>query len=245
MSSPRVLSVAALLSLSLAAVAGTRFFADRGADMIDSGNFTLFLQGVRIGEERFVIHSDRAGAAGPIFRARAELNLKLEGQTMRVNVALEALGTACRPLRYEVKIDGPEPMTVVTTFARDRMTHEFRTAAGYDREEALVRGKAVILDRNIAHHYFFAGRLADCEPSGVVNVIVPRDRNQERARIVDRGVDSQTVEGRELELRHLEIVSDSGKTRHVWLDGDRVMRIEVPDAGFMAVRSRTATQPTN
>ncbi|UCF20597.1 MAG: hypothetical protein JSU87_04080 [Gemmatimonadota bacterium] len=245
MSSLSVLSVAALVSLSLAAVAGTRLLADRGTDMIDSGNFTLFQGGVRIGEERFVIHSDRAGDAGPIFRARADLSLKLEGQTMRVNVALEALGTACRPRRYEAKVDGPDAMSVVTTFAGNRMTHEFRTSAGYEREEALVRGKAVILDRNIAHHYFFAGRLADCETSGVVNVIVPRDRYLEQARIVDRGVDSQTVEGRALELHHLEIISSSGTSRHVWLDGDRVIKIEVPEEGFMAVRSRTATQPTN
>ena len=112
-------------------------------------------------------------------------------------------------------------------------------------KEFLVRGRAMILDRHIAHHYFFAGRLIDCDPSGAVSVIVPRDRNQEQAQIVDRGVDTQTVEGRELELRHLEIVSNSGKARHVWLDGDRVIKVEVPDEGFQAIRTRTTTQPTN
>ena len=91
-SSPRVLSVAALLSLSLAAVAGSRLFEGREAELLDSGNFTLFLQGARIGEERFVIRSDPAGTAGPIFRTGAELNLKLDGETMRINVALEAAG---------------------------------------------------------------------------------------------------------------------------------------------------------
>jgi hypothetical protein len=58
-------------------------------EVVDSGSFTLYLEGARIGEERFIIRRERAGSAGSVYRAGAELNLKLDGSTMRIGVALE------------------------------------------------------------------------------------------------------------------------------------------------------------
>ncbi len=44
----------------------------------------------------------------------------------------------------------------------------------------------------------------------------------------------------DLQLRHITIVDETGKTHHVWLDGDRVMKIELPADAFVAIRSDTA-----
>jgi hypothetical protein len=205
--------------------------------VIDSGTFTLYLEGARIGEERFIIRRERAGSAGFVFRAGAELNLKLDGTTMRVSVALETVGPSCRPLRYEAEINGSAATTIAGTLSRDRIRLDVRSPRGDEMKEFLVPGAVALLDKYVAHHYFFAGKLLAAERSIEASIIVPRDRNQQAVRIVDQGVEPVTVGSAEFELRHITIVSQTGATHHVWLDGDRVMRVEVPEQAFLAVRS--------
>ena len=206
-------------------------------EALDSGSFTLFVHGARIGEERFVIREDRAGAAGPIYLARGELNLKVDGSTMRINVALEALGSGCRPRRYEAEIDAAEPTTIVANLMRDRLRMDIKSAKGQEMKEFLVRGKTAILDRYIAHHYFFAAKLLGCESGSAAGIIVPRERNYYSARIVDQGEETVRVAGQELRLRHVTITPQGGSARHVWLDGDKVMKVHNPETGFLAERS--------
>jgi hypothetical protein len=55
-------------------------------EVVEAGTFTLYLKGVRIGEERFVIRQELDGSGGPVFRAGAELSLKLDGRTQRIGV---------------------------------------------------------------------------------------------------------------------------------------------------------------
>ncbi|MGD2216113.1 MAG: hypothetical protein PVJ64_05130 [Gemmatimonadales bacterium] len=207
------------------------------ADVVDSGTFTLYLEGARIGEERFIIRRERAGSTGSVFRAGAEQRLKLEGRTMRVNVALEVLGPNCRPLRYEAEINGSAATTIVGTLSRDRIRLDVRSPRGDEMKEFLVPGQVALLDEYVVHHYFFAGKLLGEERSIEASIIVPRDRNQETVRIVDRGVEPVSVGSAELELRHITIVSLGGEAQHVWLDGDRVMKVEIPHHAFLAVRS--------
>lgn len=206
-------------------------------DIIDSGTFTLYLAGVRIGEERFVIRRERAGSAGPVYRAGAELFLKLNGQTMRVSVALEALGSRCRPLRYEAEVNGPEPVVILGTMARGRWRLDVRHPAGNEMKEFMLRENVAILDQYVAHHYFFASKLVAGEVSTEATIIVPRDRNQNLVQIIDQGVESVRVGSDELQLRHIAIISESNGESHVWMDGDRVMKVEIPGTEFLALRS--------
>lgn len=206
-------------------------------EVVDGGTFTLYLQGVRIGEERFVIRRERAGSAGLVFLAGAELTLKLDGETMRISVALEALGSRCRPLRYEAEINGAEATTIVGTFVRDRIRLDVESPRGHEMKEYLVQDKVAVLEKHVAHHYFFASKLLAGENSAEASIIVPRDRNQETVRVVDQGVEPVQIGSAELELRHVTIVSLTGGTHHVWLDGDRVIQVEAPEHGFRAVRS--------
>jgi hypothetical protein len=206
-------------------------------DVVDSGSFTLYLRGARIGEERFIIRRERAGSAGSVFRAGAEQNLKLDGSTMRVSVALEVLGASYRPLRYEAEVNGSETTTIVGTLSRDRIRLDVRSPRGAEMKEFLVPGEVALLEKYVAHHYFFASRLLRGASSVEASIIVPRDRNQEAAQVVDRGMELVTIGSDQLELHHITIVSQSSITRHVWLDGNRVMKVEVPEHEFLAVRS--------
>ncbi len=142
---------AALLALLFALAAAPRPTAPVQQQVFDSGTFTLFLNDARIGEERFVIREERAGTAGPIYRAGAELNLKLDGRTMRVSAALETVGARCRPRRYELQVNGPEVTSITGRLVRERMRLDIRSPRGDEMKEFLVRGQAAILERHIAH----------------------------------------------------------------------------------------------
>ena len=235
---------ALLIALPITQAAVPRPMPDVQSRVVDGGTFTLYLNGGRIGEERFVIREEPAGRAGPVYRAGAELNLKLAGRTMRVSVAVETIGADCRPRRYEMQINGPETITITGSLAHERMRLDIRSADGDEMKEFLVRGQAAILERHIAHHYFFAAKMFGDAASGELVLIVPRQRLQQRAVLEDRGTESVRIGERELVLRHLAIVTEARTTHHFWLDGDRVMRVDVPEEGFLAVRSDIPDQST-
>lgn len=203
----------------------------------DQGTFTLYLDGTRIGEERFIIRRESAAGSEPILIGLAELNLKLDGRTMRIRVALETAGEPSLPRRYEAEIDGSEMTRIVGTLLPDRVVLNVNSPEGEEMKQFLVRGKAAILERHIAHHYYFASKLLGDEPSIEISVIVPRDRAQHSMTIEDRGMEDVQIEDDYYRLRHLTMTDETGTVHHVWLDGDRVTRVEVPALGFTAVRS--------
>ncbi len=211
--------------------------------LVDRGSFTLYVRGAPIGEERFAIRSERAGSAGIRYVAGAELNLKVNGRTQRVSVGLEAMGPRARVRRYEIEINGSEAETIVGTLARDRLRLDIRGPRGDEMKEFLVRERAVVLDQHVAHLYFFAWKQLGSERSTPAQILMPRQRAQGFVTINDLGDEMVRVQRRDLRLRHITLVGEGGKTHHIWLDGDRVMLIEVPMDGFRAVRSEE--QSTN
>lgn len=232
----RGLAAIAVASLVLSAAAWP---TARSFEVIDKGTFTLYLGGTRIGDERFIIREESSGAAGSVVRAGAELTLKREGRTQRIGVALEVRGERCRPRRYEAEINGAEATSIVGTALADRIRLDIRSPEGDQMREFLMRGRAAIVEKQIAHHYYFIWKLLEGNPSAQATVIVPRDRSQISVRIEDMGMEPVRIGDSELELRHIRMVARSGSAHHAWLDGDKVMKVDVPDQEFVAVRSDT------
>ncbi len=235
---PRLTAICPAL-LALIAAAVVRPAPAAGQQLVDRGTFTLYLRGAPIGEERFIIREERVGSSDTRYLAGGELNLKVDGRTTRMSVGLEALGPLARPRRYEAEINGQEATKIVGTLRRDRMRLEMRSPTGDEMKELLVRGKAAILERYVAHLYYFAWRQLGGERSAQVQVIAPQERVQQLATINDLGSEVVRINQRDLQLRHISIVAETGKTHHVWLDGNRVMKIELPADAFVAIRSDT------
>ena len=210
-------------------------------EVLDSGAFTLFLRGARIGEERFVIRTEQAGSAGLLYRAGAELNLKIDGETMRVAVGLEVLGAGCHIRGYEAEVNGNRATSIVVALVRDRIRLNVRSPRGDEMTEFLHRERTVILDMildtHIAHQHFFAWKLLGGNRSSDATVLTPIEKQKYTARIEDRGLESVRLNDAERELHHIAIITENRRTHHVWLDGDKVMKVEVPEDGFIAVRS--------
>lgn len=233
-SRPSWLTLVALVPLATLAM-GSRYTPS--AEVIDSGTYTLYLRGERVGDERFIIREDRGGEAGPIYRTRAQLTLKLQNRTMRIEVGFEGSGPKCRLRRYEAEINGTEATTLVAVARGDRIALDVRSPGGHEMKEYLVRGATAVLDLNIAHHYFFALRLLGSETSTTAYVLTPRERTHEQVTITDRGSASTQVAGRALQLRHITLTTAGGTVHHIWARDDRVMKVEVPALQFRAERS--------
>ena len=206
-------------------------------EVLDSGSFTLFLGGARIGEERFVIRTEPAGSGGLLYRAGAELLLKIDGETMRVAVGLEVLGAGCHIRGYEAEVNGNRATSIVLALVRDRIRLNVRSPRGDEMTEFLHHDRTVILDTQIAHQHFFAWKLLGGNRSSDATVLIPIEKQKYSAQIEDRGVESVRLNDAERELHHIAIATENRRTHHVWLDGDKVMKVEVPEDGFIAVRS--------
>jgi len=93
----------------------------------------------------------------------------------------------------------------------------------------------VALDEGVAHHYFF---LAQRTRSGRVPIIVPRENRQVVATVSSRGEESVDVNGTRAQLYHLVVHPAGAGPQHVWVDAlNRVIKVEIPDRGYLAVRT--------
>lgn len=191
-----------------------------------------------------MIRTEPAGSAGTLYRAGAELNLKIDGETMRVAVGLEVLGTGCLIRGYEAEINGNRATSIVLALVRDRIRLNVRSPRGDEMTEFLHRDRTVILDMivgtHIAHQHFFVWKLLGGNRSSDATVMTPIERQQHPARIEDRGVESVRLGDADKDLRHIAIITENRRTHHVWLDGDKVMKVEVPEDRFVAIRSNGA-----
>lgn len=236
MRAPRYLAAALLLLAAIQPVPAGE------PEVLDSGTFTLFQNGARIGEERFVIRAEQAGGAGQLYRAGARIDLKFDGATMRVAVGLEVMGDEAHLRKYEAEINGNRATSIVLALARDRIRLNVRSPNGDEMTELLHHERTFILDRiqntHIAHQHFFAWKLLGGEKSSDATVMIPMEKKQYPARIDDRGMESVRLHDAAIQLRHIAIATRNGRTHHVWLDGDKVMKVEVLEDGFTAVRSK-------
>ena len=58
------------------------------------------------------------------------------------------------------------------------------------------------------------------------------------ATVRDAGEENVTIGESTVPLYHLEVQPDGGDMRHVWLDDlGRVIRVEIPSRGYVAVRT--------
>ena len=210
---------------------------DEAARVVDQGTFTHLMRGTRIGEERFIISEERVGSGGSLFRAGAELNRKVDGETSRIRVALEVIGVDALPRRYEADINDSDASTIVAVLVRDRLRLNVRSSRGQEMRQFLVAGRAAILDSHIAHQYFFLTRLLGAEPTAEVTIFVPQEQQQIEVRVEDLGESEVVIDDRSYLLRHIAVSANEMATRHAWLDGDRVIRVEIPADEWTATRS--------
>ena len=215
------------LILALAALAATASPLAAQITVVDEGSFTVTLGG-RTGREDFRIV--RAPVAG-------EMTLVASGTavvgTARSVVALRT-DTLGGPITYQLEgREGGEVRERITAqVARDRLATRSQTPRGESAREYFLHDGMVIFDDGEAHQYYFLTLLGQEN----VTAVLPRRNVVAQFRVISRGDEPIEIAGTTVVARHYAI-GDAAGERQLWTDAaGRVLRVEAPMLGLVAVR---------
>jgi hypothetical protein len=226
-----------LLALSLAA--GAVLFPAREAvaqagGVQDEGVFEILVNGRVVGNEQFSIRQTGSGANAE-FLATGRVQVVLPAGSLELVPRLRATGFQAEPSTYEVTVSGDAPRRIVGTIGSGRFSARIVTPVGEQLREYVATAGATVLDEGVAHHYYFLARRTR---SGRVPILIPRENRQVMAQVTDRGEVTTNIRGAQVTLYHIVVRPDGDQERHVWVDSlGRVIRVEVPDRGYEAVRT--------
>lgn len=206
----------------------------RGQNVIlDEGTFSLYLDGEEAGSETFAIRRQGTGAEASLL-ANATIVLRTSDGTVRMRPYLKA-GPDRAPLLYESALEGTEVSMVMVSSTGRHFVARIRSEAGERERELRARDGSVFLDREVAHHHYFLGGLAE-RPGARIPTVEPRTGAQSELTV--ESVTSETIRigGTSVEARRVDFAGGEAG-RVVWFDEQgRVLRVDIPSRGYRAVR---------
>ncbi len=202
---------------------------------IDDGTFRLLVGGREVGRETFSIRRAGQGDAA-VTIAQGRVVRSDPGAAGEVTSNLQVNGPALRPSSYQLEVRGDERERITGRVTGGRFSARITSSAGEMMREYLAGEGAVVVDDGIAHHhYFLGGRGAAGDYR--VPVIVPRRSRQISANVRNVGSSRVQAGGGTVDAVHLVVEFSEGPTRHVYMDDEgRLLRVEIPDLDFAAVR---------
>ncbi len=169
--------------------------------------------------------------------AQGTVVLDTAGTPEEVRSVLRVEGPTLRPAAYDVTVQGPDARRIAGRVVGGRFSARIISPAGEQMREYLASEGAVVLDDGVAHHHYFLARRVQDGPERIP-LIIPRQNRQVSAGVAARGQEPVRVGGRSVQALRLVITPAGAPERHVWVDDrGRVLRLEVPDRRFEAVRS--------
>jgi hypothetical protein len=202
---------------------------------LDAGQFEILSGDRVVGTETFAIRRQ-----GDEYMAVGRLTIEGGPDALRsVELGLRA-DADFLPRRYELRsLEGrPTNLAVGRSGRRLRLTNS--TEEGERLTEFLAGPEMVLLERGVAHHYFFlVQRLArHRDPAGAtLSALVPAEGRQVSVRVRGVAQDDLQIGGRTVSARRydLEVAQEPVS---VWVDGDagRVLRVAVSTRGWSATR---------
>ncbi len=225
---PNALAVALAIAAMGAAAASAH-----GGQLVDSGAFRLFVGGEEAGTEEFTIHRMGSGEAQRTF-ATSQVAMA-DGRVFRT--ALELMGPELEVAAYQVSLTGAEAASIEILRSGDRILATVVEPGGERVREYRADPGAVIVEREMAHHYSVLHRFAvPGEPESRLQSFSPLAEDPESVLRVVAETRSLEFGGTTIEATRVGLgtVPDAGAA---WFDGSgRLVRVELPASGFLAVR---------
>jgi hypothetical protein len=209
--------------------------ASAQASVVDEGSFTVTRDG-RTGREDFRIVRTPSGA-GTVLVATGTAVVG----TSRTVTALRT-DSAGAPLAYQLELReaGDVRERVSVQVGRGRISARAQSARGESAREYFLKDGMLVLDDDVLHQYYF---LVLHPERAAVTVVVPRRNVVAEVRVLAKGDEPIEVAGTRVVARHFAI-SDGATTRDVWTDAQgRVLRVDAPSLGLMAVRDALPAAP--
>ena len=218
-------------TLTLVALSSATFATAAAAQVttVDEGSFTITVNGARAGREDFRIRSTPS-ANGPEVVATASVSYG--SRRVLPQLQADSLGV---PLRYVVQVKGGAGVDehVEGMVGRGRVSASVKNSRGESASEFVVSQRAVVIDDDVFHQYYFLTR----RPAGSVSVIVPRRNAQVVMQLTASGSETISLGGTAIEGRHYTITDPGGANREVWADASgRLLKVAIPSRGIVALR---------
>ncbi len=196
----------------------------------DKGKFRVLLDGHPAGTEEFQISPN---GSEWLARGSTEISAPNRGST-RVSAKLK-LGPDGTPVQYEWSSQGPKKASATVAFQGGTATMELHLegATPFTQQFLFPSPRVVILDNNLYHHYAILARLYDWETKGAqtFSVLIPQDLTPGTITVEAAG--SEEIEGQKLERLR---VHSADLEINLYLDGRRLVRIEVPSSKAVVIR---------
>lgn len=202
--------------------------------VVDQGDFAVRIDGREAGTENFVIR--RAGGAGREDQTFASgvVVLDVDGARQEIRPLLSATPPDGIASSYQVRVTGPGALDLRLNQTGRRYVARITSEAGSEDREFPAHPDTRVLERSVAHHYYFLHDLRVGEES---HVLEPRTRRQVTLIAVGR-TDEEVQIGRNMvQARRIEF-ADGEDHRMVWFDRQgRVLRVEIPALRYSAERT--------
>lgn len=200
--------------------------------VLDDGSFNVLQNGQLVGTETFTIRRSGFGE-NTVVIVQASVELDRLGRTEALRARLN--GADLNWFAYEAKISGSAPQELSIVWDGEHFVASSRSDQGQLDQEFRGGANTVILDRTVAHLYYFVARKA-AAGEGSFLVIQARPGTQSTATVVEVGLDRLEVGGKSLRARHLRLTLE-GEAHDFWVDEDgRLLRVVIPSRGYEARR---------
>jgi hypothetical protein len=235
-----ILTVISLLTVSASArPASARFpsvvpargrSADVSAFEPDKGRFRIMVNGQKVGEEEFEVTSDGAN-----WTIHGSTDIQSEKGTSHVTgtLLLQPDGT---PIRYQWSTQGAKKASAKIDFSGSTATSQLRVGAArpFTQQFTFSSPRIAVLDNNLYDQYDVLARLYDWNKKGVQTfpVLVPQELTPGSATVESLGK-RDADDGKKLE--ELRVTTEDNEI-DLYLDGSRLIRINVPSANAEIIR---------
>jgi hypothetical protein len=196
----------------------------------DKGRFKVIVNGQQVGKEEFEI-----GSSGGNWVAHGVAQVQSQQGEAKITGTLN-LKADGSPIRYEWSTQGAAKKASATIdFSGAAATVELRLdgARPYTQTFTFNSPRVVVLDNNLYHQYAILARLYDWSQKGpqTFSVLVPQELAPGDVTVEALG--KQNVGGANLE--ELRVKSEDLEL-HLFLDGQKLMRITAPSSNAEIVR---------
>jgi hypothetical protein len=203
--------------------------------VVDEGSFTVTRDG-RTGREDFRIVRTPSGsgfvlvAAGTTVLGTARTVTALRTDTSGAPLAYQLEGREAGNVRERVSVQ----------VGHGRISARAQSPRGESAREYFLKDGMLVLDEDVVHQYYF---LALHPERSMVSVVLPRRNVVADLRVVNKGDEPIEIAGSRVVARHLGFADGAGE-REVWVDAlGRVLRVDAPVLGLVAVRDALPATP--
>ena len=199
----KILFRAVIVSVQLVLCASILVAADRA----EKGRLRILRAGQPIGSERYEVVTTVTEV-----QARGDLELTVENGTVRQSSSLLAAADLT-PRRYELKVEKPEVTWRRIEFSGAAATAHYPLGEGKEDEQVFQFGEGRVAVLGLYHDFALLARLYDYAKGGPqsIRVFVPYSLQPGDATVELKGVEKQTVDGREQAVRQLLITTEDNQ----------------------------------